>query len=135
MKLFVLKEVNGKPYKVFTPALWLVVVLLLFISLWGLSVNNWSVDSQYYMHCDSKSGCVNDNFGSDDCLDSSNPFYSEPVCTVQNLAYGESYGVKPSFVVKYNLELTVGIVALFLFTNHFAFNREFFKGWKYETNE
>ena len=128
MSSFILKELNSKTYRIHKFLLYFVCVLLLSISIVGLYENDWKLSNSYYSTCNDREGCINPYFGSPDCLDVNSPYYATDICNLKNMYFGQSIGVKPSFINKFTYELTFGIILLWLVVNHLLFNKGFFKG-------
>jgi hypothetical protein len=128
--MFIVKKAGDRQYRFFLPFVWIAIVLLLGLAFWGFHLSGWTLKPFYFMECEELGGCVNDYYNSLGCLDS---VYSDtPLCTQPSLVFGESIGVRPPFIVAYSLELSFAILFLWLFLNHFFFNKGFFKGWKYD---
>lgn len=128
MKLFIIKKIANLEYKVNLPMLWLCVFSLLFISIYGLALNDWSLENKPYMVCNSQPKCFNTMFNSPSCENSK--ISDTPICKMEYIPYGFEYGSKPDFLVKNSTNLTVAIVGLFLFFNTFLFNKQFLKDFK-----
>lgn len=125
MKLFIIKRFGARDYRIFLPLFWLVIALLLFVSLFGLYENDWSLAPNYYSYCSDTRGCFNNYYNSSICHDG---LENNPICTQKHLYYEESIGNKPSWIVANSNLILIVALGLFLFLNTFLFNKELLRG-------
>lgn len=121
-------QINNKEYRFKSLIFIIIAILLLIMNIVGLALNNWSLETEYYIYCDSKAGCSNPYFGSESCINSK--WENTPICTQEYYYYKESYGKEPNWVIKYIYEITIGLIVAGLLLNHFLYNKDVFKDWR-----
>ena len=119
--LFLVRKFRDFEYRVFKPLFWFTIICFLLLGGFGLWENNFSLDSKFYMVCNSKAGCVNEYYGSDSCLNS--VYRDTPLCTQEFLFYGQSFGDKPSFITANLNSIVLALLLMFLVSNTLLFNR------------
>jgi hypothetical protein len=130
MKLFITKLIFKKEYKVSLILLWLTLVSLLAIVILGFSENGWSLEDKLYMACNSEPKCFNTFYGSNSCNELK--YSSTPLCIMEYVPYGFTYGEAPSFIFKNSNALSIALLGVFLFLNTILFNKDFLKDFKVE---
>lgn len=125
MNLFIIKRFGARDYKIFLPLFYLVIALLLFVSMFGLYENDWSLAPNYYSYCSDSRGCFNEYYNSSICK---GEIQNNTICTQIRLEYKESIGNKPSRIVANSNLILVASLGLFLFLNTLLFNKELLRG-------
>lgn len=128
MNYFITRKFGDKEYRVNLPLFYLTIILLISLVCFGFSLNDWSMDSKFYVSCSDVNGCINPYYNSINCLDS--VYSSTPLCTQEKLFFNQSIGEEPNFIIRNLNVLVVTIIGLFILFNSIFFNRELVKGLK-----
>ena len=128
MNYFITRRFGDKEYRVCLPLFYLTIILLISLVYLGFSLNGWSLESKFYVYCNSEEGCINPYYNSINCL---NSVYSNTLlCSKEKLFFNESIGERPNFFIRNLNVLVIAIIGLFILLNSVLFNKELVKGLK-----